>query len=89
MKVEQWLADMRETLAEYRNEHNANAISKYFRNQFASFGLKMANVSNLTKLFLAEAKHFLSKNSAMQSGLCGTTGTRISACRNGINRQIP
>ncbi len=58
MKAEQWLADMRETLAEYRNEQNAVAISKYFRNKFASFGLKNGERRNLTKLFLTEAKHF-------------------------------
>lgn len=58
MKVEQWVADMRETLSECRNEKNAIAISKYFRNQFASFGLKNGERRTLTKLFLIEAKYF-------------------------------
>ena len=58
MKVEAWIDEMRATLSEYRNEANAYAISKYFRNQFGSFGIKNGERRAITKLFLAEAKSF-------------------------------
>lgn len=58
MKVNEWLDEMEATLSEYRNEKNAIAIKKYFRNQFESFGLKNGDRRQMTKLFLQEAKKF-------------------------------
>ncbi len=63
MKVNEWLDEMEATLSEYRNEKNAIAIKKYFRNQFESFGLKNGERRQITKLFLQAAKKFSAEES--------------------------